>query len=47
VEAFAGAVVQLLEDAPLQEKLGQAAAHDVQERFAWDRLIEKIEQAYK
>jgi glycosyltransferase involved in cell wall biosynthesis len=46
VEAFAGAVTRLLEDAPLREKLGQAARRDVQERFAWDRLVEKVEQAY-
>jgi glycosyltransferase involved in cell wall biosynthesis len=46
VEAFAETVAQLLEDAPLREKLGQAAARDVQERFAWDRLVKKVERAY-
>jgi glycosyltransferase involved in cell wall biosynthesis len=45
-EAFAEAVVQLLEDTPLREKLGKAAAHDVQERFAWDGLAEKVIQSY-
>ena len=39
-------VVQLLEDAPLRKRLGQAAARDVRERFAWDRLANKIETAY-
>lgn len=47
VEAFAEAVVQLLEDAPLREKLGQAARCDVQERFAWDGLVGKVIQSYK
>lgn len=46
VEAFAKAVVRLLEDALLRKKLGQAAADDVRERFGWDRLIENVERAY-
>jgi glycosyltransferase involved in cell wall biosynthesis len=46
VAAFAGAVVHLLEDAPLRERLGRAAAHDVRERFAWERLAETVERAY-
>ena len=47
VSAFAEAVVQLLEDASLRERMGRAAAHDVRERFAWDRLVETVERAYK
>ena len=47
VVAFAAAVVRLLEDAPLRERLGQAAARDVRERFAWERLVETVERAYR
>ncbi|MBN1976488.1 MAG: glycosyltransferase family 4 protein [Anaerolineae bacterium] len=47
VEAFAEAVVQLLENTPLRKRLGQAAADDVQERFGWDRLVKKVERAYR
>jgi glycosyltransferase involved in cell wall biosynthesis len=47
VAAFAKAVVRLLEDAPLRERLGQAAARDLRERFAWDRLVEAVEWAYR
>jgi glycosyltransferase involved in cell wall biosynthesis len=47
VDAFADAVVRLLEDAGLRERLGQAAAHDVRERFAWERLAQVVERAYK
>jgi glycosyltransferase involved in cell wall biosynthesis len=46
VEAFASAVVRLLEDAPLRERLGQAAIHDVRERFGWERLVKAVERAY-
>lgn len=44
--AFADAVTRLLEDAQLRERLGQAAARDARERFAWERLVETIERAY-
>lgn len=47
VDAFADAVVRLLEDAGLRERLGRAAARAVRERFAWERLIEIVEQAYE
>ena len=46
VDSFAGAVVRLLEDAQLRERLGQAAARDVRERFAWEHLVETVERAY-
>ncbi len=46
VPSFAEAVVRLLEDAQLRERLGQAAARDVRERFAWERLVETVERAY-
>jgi glycosyltransferase involved in cell wall biosynthesis len=47
VAGFAGAVVRLLEDAPLRERLGRAAAQDVQGRLAWERLAETVERAYR
>jgi len=46
VPSFAEAVVRLLEDAQLRERLGWAAARDVRERFAWGRLVETVERAY-
>jgi glycosyltransferase involved in cell wall biosynthesis len=46
VDGFAAAVVRLLEDAPLRERLGSAAARDLRERFAWERLVETVERAY-
>ena len=46
VTSFAEAVARLLEDAQLRERLGQAAARDVRERFAWERLVEAVERAY-
>jgi len=36
----------LLDDEQLRERLGQAAARDVRERFAWERLVETVELAY-
>jgi len=47
VDSFAEAVTRLLEDAQLRERLGQAAARDVRERFAWERLAETIERVYE
>ena len=47
VDAFADAVVRLLEDAGLRERLGRAAARDVRERFAWERLVQVVERAYQ
>jgi len=46
VDSFAEAVVRLLEDAPLRERLGRAAARDMRERFAWGRLVETVGLAY-
>ena len=46
VNGFAGAVVRLLEDAPLRERLGQAAARDVRERLGWEQLVKTVERAY-
>ena len=46
VAAFAEAVVHLLADAPLRQRLGEAAARDLRERFAWEHLVEIVERAY-
>jgi glycosyltransferase involved in cell wall biosynthesis len=46
VTAFADAVVRLLQDAQLRQQLGRAAARDLRERFAWERLVETVERAY-
>jgi glycosyltransferase involved in cell wall biosynthesis len=46
VAAFADAVVNLLADAPLRQRLGEAAARDLRERFAWEHLVETVERAY-
>jgi glycosyltransferase involved in cell wall biosynthesis len=46
VDAFAAAVSRLLKDTALRERLGQAAARDVRERFTWNRLVTTVEQAY-
>ncbi len=46
VEAFAEAVTRLLENTSLRENLGRAAAQDLREKFAWNRLVKKVEQAY-
>ena len=46
VTSFAEAVTRLLDDEQLRKRLGQAAARDVRERFAWERLVETVELAY-
>jgi glycosyltransferase involved in cell wall biosynthesis len=46
VAAFADAVVRLLEDTQLRTRLGRAAARDVWERLAWNKLVETVEWAY-
>jgi glycosyltransferase involved in cell wall biosynthesis len=46
VSAFGDAVVRLLEDVQLRTRLGQAAARDVRERLAWNRLVKTVERAY-
>ena len=46
VEAFADAVARLLETPALGQRVGRAAARDVEERFGWGRLVETVERAY-
>lgn len=45
-EALAGAVLTLLQSPELREKLGQAAARSMRQRFAWSSLVETVEKAY-
>lgn len=44
---FADAVVRLLGDAGLRARMGAAAARRMQERFAWQKLVEEVERAYR
>jgi glycosyltransferase involved in cell wall biosynthesis len=44
--AFASAVVSVLRDAALRQRLGEAAHRQMQEQFTWDCLAEVAEQAY-
>ena len=44
--ALALIVARLLEHAQLRGRLGRAAARDVRERLAWERLVETVERAY-
>jgi glycosyltransferase involved in cell wall biosynthesis len=44
--AMANAVIDLLRDRGKANRLGGQAAQDVIERFSWDRLVERVEQAY-
>ncbi len=44
--AFIDAVTALLRDIPLRQSLGQHAARDVRDRFAWDTLAPVAEEAY-
>jgi glycosyltransferase involved in cell wall biosynthesis len=45
--AFSDAVVSLLQDAQLRQRLGRAASTDVRRRFGWDRLVLTVEEAYE
>ncbi len=44
--AMANAVADLLRDRVKADRLGAQAVQDVIERFSWDRLVERVEQAY-
>lgn len=45
--AFAEAIVRLLDDAELRETLSAAARRGMEERFTWDHLATRVEDAYK
>jgi starch synthase len=42
VEALKTAMIRLLEDTELRQRLGRAARQRVEERFTWDRVIDRI-----
>ena len=42
-DAVAGALVRLLGDAPLRERLGAAGRRRVLERFTWDTMADRVE----
>jgi glycosyltransferase involved in cell wall biosynthesis len=45
--AFAQAVVRLLEDAALRDRIASAAREDIRARRNWDQLVETVERAYQ
>lgn len=47
ITGFVEAVVRLLRNTQLRQRLGEAAACDVQAHRSWDRLVETVEQAYR
>ncbi len=46
VVSFGDAVIRLLQGAQLRARLGRAASRDVQDRLAWDRLVQTVERAF-
>lgn len=46
VESFAGAILRLLDDPRLAERLGRAAQEEVQEFFVWESMVKIIEEIY-
>jgi glycosyltransferase involved in cell wall biosynthesis len=46
-EAFAGAVVRLLQEPATRQRLGRTAAQHIRDRFAWSHLIQTVEEAYQ
>ncbi|HZP42658.1 MAG TPA: glycosyltransferase family 4 protein [Candidatus Binatia bacterium] len=45
--AFAAAVVELLTDATVRDRLGAAARRAVEDPRAWERVLDRIEQIYR
>ena len=45
--AFSEAIISLLQQPALREKLGRAAARRIQKKFTWSRLSQRIEEAYR
>jgi len=45
--ALAEAIVSLLEDEPLRERLGAAARAEAVERYSWDSIAERLLQVYE
>ncbi|MDQ2953030.1 MAG: glycosyltransferase family 4 protein [Chloroflexota bacterium] len=46
VEDIAGAVAALLDDADLRARMGKAGAAKLAERWDWDRVMDRVEEAY-
>ena len=47
VEQIAAAIELLLGDAPLRVRMGKAGAAKLAQRWSWDRVIERVENAYE
>jgi glycosyltransferase involved in cell wall biosynthesis len=47
VDTFAQSVVELLRDEGLRRQLGDRAQRRARRKFAWKRLVEEVEKAYK
>ncbi len=47
VATFGDAVARVLQTPALRDRLGQAAARDIRERFAWEKLVGIVEEAYR
>lgn len=45
-QAFTGAVVRLLKDRRLRQRLGRAASLSIQEKYRWPQLAQIVEKAY-
>jgi glycosyltransferase involved in cell wall biosynthesis len=45
--SFAAAVVRLLKDADLRQRMGQAARALVEQRYDWRQIVENVERAYE
>lgn len=46
-EATAAAVARLLEDAPLAARLAASARRLIEERYTWERSVQRLEEAYR
>lgn len=47
VDAISSAIVTLIEDPSLRERMGRAGASKVAERWDWDRVMDRVESAYE
>ena len=47
VNAIAGAITALLDDPALRSRMGKAGAAKLAERWDWDRVMDRVEEAYQ
>lgn len=47
VPALADALVQLVTNAPLRRRLGQAGQHEVRKSWAWPRILDQMRRVYQ